>query len=435
MILREKIFNLSNKQYIFFVLIIQIAALYLSFLNLFEYDRCTEVIPRSLNLFNFNFDLLYPKMCDESFYFYGFQRFYAIYEYGYVYQDRPLYLLIGFIIFRFIYFLFYLFQLTIDSTSLLLLTSLIIQIVVVNFISYFLNLIINKKHDRVYFIIYILILLFSFEQRRYLFLPSSSNLYFLIFVFSIYSIQTKKLNGLFFGLFFTISGYGIIGFIYLLLLEVVYRKNLKNIFLNICLFFIPSLFFELTRISLGHIRGPQSGVKYIYNAEVYQQFVWFFKSFNDDYVPINNCHTINNFLNCYFDQTAGYFLIMQNYYVIFAMLFIAVIVLRKIHDKKLLIDLLCFTLFSYLFISFQGFYGFRIIYYSFGFSLFLFICILVFNLNDLLISCLTVLFIGLYTLSRSSFNDYIGLLNFSKLEFFIIFMVSISLGKKIYLKK
>ena len=39
-------------------------------------------------------------MCDELFYFHGFQWINHIYENGYVYQDRPTYLVIGFIIYR-----------------------------------------------------------------------------------------------------------------------------------------------------------------------------------------------------------------------------------------------------------------------------------------------------------------------------------------------
>lgn len=431
---KERVYNLSNKQYLLLVLLIQISALCLSFFNLFEYERCTEIIPRELNLFNFNFELIYPKMCDEPFYFQGFQWFYSIYEYGYVYQDRPLYLLIGFILYRFFYFLFYLLQFTIDPISVLLLTSLVFQIAIINFITYFVNLIIIKKHDRVYFIIYFLILLFSFEQRKYLFLPSSSTLYFFIFVFSIYSIQTRKLNGLIFGLLFTISGYGIIGFIYLLMINIFYRRNFRNILLNICLFLIPSLFFELTRISLGYIRGPQGGVRYIYSSEAYQQFVWFFKSFFNDYVPLNSCQTLNNFLNCYFNQTTEFFRIMKNYQVILIILLLASAILKKNQNKQLQIDILLFTLFSYTFISFQGYYGFRIVYYSLGFSLFLFICLLIFNINDLIISSLTAAFIGLYTLSRNSNTDYFEFLNFSNQEYFLLFMIIIFLTKNIYKK-
>ena len=40
------------------------------------------------------------------------------------------------------------------------------------------------------------------------------------FLFSIYSIQEKKINGFIFGSLFTISGYGFIGFIYQILSKV-----------------------------------------------------------------------------------------------------------------------------------------------------------------------------------------------------------------------
>lgn len=434
--LTKKIQNMSSKRYILLIIIIQLSGLLISYLNLFEYERCTELLSRNINLFDYSFELIYPKMCDEPYFFHGFQWFYSIYEYGYVYQDRPFYLLIGFIIYRLFYFLFYVLQFSIDPVSLLLLTSLFIQLFVLNSITYLINLIINKKIDRVYFIFYFLILLFSFEQRRYLFLPSNSTVYFLIFVFSIYSIQNRKLNGFLFGLLFTTSGYGVIGFIYLLLLEVVNRKNkFKNICLNIFLFLLPSFFFELVRISLGYLRGPQGGVRYIYAAEAYQQFIWFFKSLFKNYVPLNRCQTLNNFFNCYFDQTIEFFNIMKNYYVVLVLLFLATLILKQNENIKLQTELLTFTLFSYIFISFQGYYGFRIVYYSLGFSLFLFMCIHIFNMQDLLISFLVVALIGLYTLSRNSLIDFSKFLDFTNLESLLFVLIIFLIGKKLYLKK
>jgi len=433
--LTKKLRNLTIKQYILLVILVQLSGLIFSYLNLWDYERCTVVLSRNLNLFNFSFELLYPKMCDEPFYFHGFQQFDLIYEYGYVYQDRQLYLLIGFILYRFFYILFFIFQFSIDTSSLLLLTSLIIQFVVLNLSTYLVNLIINKKNDRVYFLVYFLILLFSFEQRRYLFLPSNSTLYFLIFVFSIYSIHHKKLNGFLFGLLFTISGYGVIGFIYLLLHEVIKRKNnYKNIFLNIFLFLIPSLFFELIRITLGYLRGPQSGVKYIYASEKYQQFVWFFKSFFINYVPSNRCQTLNNFFNCYFDETFGYFNIMKNYYVVLFLLLTVSVIHKKNQKIQLQIDIIAFTFFSYLFIAFQGYYGFRIIYYSLGFSLFLLICVYISNIQDLLISILIVTFIGSYTLSRDSLIEFSKFLNLSTFEIFLFLILIFLILRKLFVK-
>ncbi len=208
--IEEIIKSLDRKKYAFLIFFIQIISYFISYKNLFSYDRCTELVTRSFQLINRNFDLVYPLMCDEPFYFHGFQWIHAIYENGFPYQDRQLYLLIGFIIYRFFFVLSYLLQFIIDPVSLLLFSTLILQILVLNAITYMLSLIINGKFDRFYSIFYFLIVLFSFEQRRYFFLPSSSTIYFLIFLFSIYSIQEKKINGFIFGSLFTISGYGII---------------------------------------------------------------------------------------------------------------------------------------------------------------------------------------------------------------------------------
>ena len=95
--------NINFKFYIFLILIFEIIAVYLSYKNLFNYEGCTNVVFRDFNLFNNFISIPYPEMCDESFYFHGFQWINHIYENGYVYQDRPLYLGIGFIIYRFFF--------------------------------------------------------------------------------------------------------------------------------------------------------------------------------------------------------------------------------------------------------------------------------------------------------------------------------------------
>ena len=126
--LRRYIDQISFKKYLIFLLSFQLFAYYLSYKNLFYYLGCTENIPRYFIIHNFYFELNYPKMCDEQYYFYGFESINKIYVDGYVYQDRPLYLLIGFIIYKILSLFNPIFQ--IEKISLLLLTSLIIQILV-----------------------------------------------------------------------------------------------------------------------------------------------------------------------------------------------------------------------------------------------------------------------------------------------------------------
>lgn len=409
--IEEIIKSLDRKKYAFLIFFIQIISYFISYKNLFSYERCTELVTRSFQLINRNFDLVYPLMCDEPFYFHGFQWIHAIYENGFPYQDRQLYLLIGFIIYRFFFVLSYLLQFIIDPVSLLLFSTLILQILVLNAITYMLSLIINGRFDRFYSIFYFLIVLFSFEQRRYFFLPSSSTIYFLIFLFSIYSIQEKKINGFIFGSLFTISGYGIIGFIYQILSKVInFKKNWRIILKNLIYFILPTLFFEFFRVAMGYLRGPEHGVKYIYNAEVYQQFVWFFRSLLDpEFTPSNACQEITQFINCYINQTLNFFNYMKIYFVIFVVLLIFMLLTKNINNMNFQINIINFTLFSYIFISFQGYYQFRIIYYSLGFFLILFFCIFIYNFGDFKISLSLISLLSYYTVSRKSFNEYIDL--------------------------
>ena len=93
-------------------------------------------------------------MCDEIYYFHGFQWVHHIYQNGYVYQDRPMYLLLGFVLYRSIFAMKTLFGISFEPTSLLLFSTLIYQIIIINLASYTLIKIFNKKFERIYFHIF-----------------------------------------------------------------------------------------------------------------------------------------------------------------------------------------------------------------------------------------------------------------------------------------
>ena len=402
--------TINFKFYIFLILIFEIIAVYLSYKNLFNYEGCTNVVFRDFNLFNNFISIPYPEMCDESFYFHGFQWINHIYENGYVYQDRPLYLGIGFIIYRFFFIFSLLFGFLIEPISLLLLSSLILQIIIVNLIAYVICKTLKANFDRFYFLIFLLLVIFSFEYRLYLFLPTNSTTYLLIFAFSIYSIKNKKLSGFMYGLLFTISAYGIIGFLYELLTTIYKRKkSVKTIIKNIILFLIPYIGFELIRVLLGFFQGKEYGVKYIHAAEAeeYQQFVWFIQSlFNRSYEPFQNCHTLTEFIPCYFDITLTYFSISLFYISLCLLLFFFTLIRLKKFNYRSFSIILSFTIFNYIFISLQGFYVYRFVYYSIGFGVILLTCLFLVKIDSELLSILSVIATATYTLSRNNFQEY-----------------------------
>ncbi len=401
--------KLNHKSYLLILVLIEVLAILLSYNKLFDYQGCTQNIIREFDLFNNSFNFLYPEMCDELFYFHGFQWINHIYENGFIYQDRPLYLAIGFIIYRFFFVISMLFGFHIDPVSLLLLTSLIIQIFILNTIAYLMCKLFIGKFERFYFFIFFLITLFSFEHRIYFFLPSSSTAYFLIFIFSIYSIKNNKFNGFIYGLLFTVSGYGVVGFLYELISKFSkLKKNIKQMLKNIFLFTIPSLGFEVFRLLIGSIKGEQYGVRYVHAAEEEnQQFTWFIRTlFSDSYEPAQICHTLSEFIPCYIGITKNFFLITIFYIVLCLILFIAFLVKSKKTERKNLFYILSFSLFSYLFISFQGAYNYRFIYYSLGFSMILLICFFIFSIDNDLVSISFLSLITIYTLSRNSYEQY-----------------------------
>lgn len=427
--LQKALENINLKSYISIVFLAELFAIYLSYKNLFNYEGCTNVVFRDFILFNQFFTAEYPEMCDESFYFHGFQWINHIYENGYVYQDRPLYLGIGFLVYRFFYIISLIFGLIIDPVSLLLFSTLVFQILIVNLTAFIICKALQNRFNRFYFLIIFLFVMFSFEQRLYFFLPSNSTTYLLIFSFSIYSIKNQKLNGLAYGIFFSISAYAVIGFLYQILYEFfILRKNFKNITKNILLFSIPYLIFELIRIFLGIFQGKQYGVKYIHAAEAveYQQFVWFIKTlFDKSYIPYQNCHTLSQFFKCYLEATNSY-VSLSRFYILMCLLFFIFFCIKKWDIKnKILFHIFGFSIFNYLFISLQGFYAYRFVYYSIGFGIILLTCLFVVKIDSDFISIISVVTTSVYTLSRYSFDDYN--LSFSIFEIILITMLFIFL--------
>lgn len=401
--------KLNIKTYFFIVICVETFSIFVSYKYLFDYQGCTKNVIREFNLFNNTFNFLYPEMCDETFYFHGFQWINHIYESGFIYQDRPLYLVFGFLVYRFLFIVSVIFNFYIEPVSLLLLASLIMQILIVNMIAYIICKTLIGKFERFYFLIFLLLTLFSFEHRIYFFLPSNSTIYFLIFVFSVFSIKNDKFNGLIYGLLFTISAYGIIGFLYELIRKTFnLNKNYKQVIKNIMLFTLPYFTFETFRVIIGAVKGPQYGVRYVHAAEAEnQQFVWVLKNiFSDSYEPAQVCHTLSKFIPCYIETTKNFFSFNNFYLFLCLILLLFYYFKNKTFKTSALLNIVYFGLFNYLFISFQGAYNYRFIYYSLGFLTLLLICFLITQIKN---DSFTVLFISLfsiYTITRTNYEQY-----------------------------
>jgi hypothetical protein len=436
--IKKLINGITHINFIIFMLFVENTLIYISYRNLFNYERCTNIIQRELHLFSQFQTFTYPEMCDESYYFHGFQWVHHIYQNGYVYQDRPMYLLLGFVLYRSIFALKTFFGFSFEPISLLLFSTLIYQIIIINLASYTLVKIFNKKFERIYFLLYFIIIFCSFEIRRYLFLPSSSNFYFLIFIFSLYSINSKKLNGFIYGCLITISGYGIIGYIYQLIPKLFnLRTNIKDILINTVFLFIPTILFEFLRIFMGIFKGPGYGVRYIYNAEFYQQFVWIFKSlFSENYIPATSCQEVSKFIGCYLLETE-YFLKIMLFPIILCLIFMIIHKYKYEFTMNLeLKNLILFSIFSYFFILFQGIYSFRIIYYSLGFFFLIYLCYFFKSIENPVAGLLFSILLGTYNLSRKSWEEFN--LNFNYFELFLMFLIILLIvtnKKNIKLKK
>tara|TARA_Y100000768_G_C23980353_1_gene685419 strand:- start:1486 stop:2811 length:1326 start_codon:yes stop_codon:yes gene_type:complete len=418
--------KLNIKTYLFIVILIETFSIFISYKYLFDYQGCTKNIIREFNFFNNTFNFLYPEMCDEPFYFHGFQWINHIYEPGFIYQDRPLYLVIGFLIYRFLFVISLIFNFYIEPISLLLLTSLIIQILIVNIIAYLICKLLIGKFQRFYFLIFLILTLFSFEHRIYFFLPSNSTTYYLIFIFSIFSIKNDKFNGLFYGFLFTISAYGVIGFLYEIIRKTFkFKKNIRQITINVLLFSLPTLAFEVFRLLIGVVKGSQYAIRYVHAAEAEnQQFVWFLKNlFSNSYEPAQACHTISNFIPCYVAITKNFFSINVFYSFLCFVLLTAYLLKFKNFDKKVLFPIMLFSLFNYLFISFQGVYNYRFVYYSLGFLIILLISFFILKINNDFVTLSFLLLMSIYTLSRTTYEQYNTNLNGIELFIFVCSLI------------
>lgn len=421
--------SLNFKIYLLFVFFIQFSSILLSYRFLFDHEGCSKNINREFNLFGNQFDFIYPEMCDELFYFHGFQWINHIYEDGYVYQDRPLYLVIGFVIYRLFYVLSLIFNFQIDTVSLLLFTSFIIQILVINLISYFLSKFILGKVDKFYFLIFFLVAFFSFEYRIYLFLPANSTSYLLIFIYALYSIKNDKFNGLIYGLLFTISGYGVIGFLYEVLKKVLnFSSNFRVIIKNALLFLVPSIFFETVRLLLGRFQGPEYGIRYVHASEAYHQFTWFINSiFNSDYEPIHKCHKLSEFIPCYIELTFSFFS-KTGFYMLFAIFMFTFYFFKSKKDVNPdFLIIFNFTIFNYLFISIQGLYQYRFVYYSLGFFTVVIICYFLSQFKNDFISLFSILLLTTYTLNRNNYQQFTLEISLVELTLMLVLLIVIIL--------
>ena len=165
----------------------------------------------------------------------------------------------------------------------------------------------------------------------------------------------------------------------------------------------------MIRVLLGFSQGKEYGVKYIHAAEAeeYQQFVWFIQSlFNRSYEPFQNCHTLTEFIPCYFDITLTYFSISLFYISLCLLLFFFTLIRLKKFNYRSFSIILSFTIFNYIFISLQGFYVYRFVYYSIGFGVILLTCLFLVKIDSELLSILSVVATATYTLSRNNFQEY-----------------------------
>ena len=338
-----------------------------------NYFLCNELIDYSINLFSYNFDIIYPRSCDQPLYERGFYDLKQIFVEDFNYQDRPLYIF------------------TVALVNTVLTTVINIFNVELSFIVYVSNFLVQigiaaiciSLFKKIYFddskislldsIVISLILLLSPLFKWGVFDPSHQLLTLVAILYSIYFVKYKNIIGtkeaLLFGILYMLHRTFLITFIWVLLFQVYKRKDnffnsLKNLIQNFKFsYFIISLL--PTLIYNGYIRFVLDNKVYDANTQYWGQFVWIFDFIRGkvNYESEWHCVTVPANFICYFQDNLKLF-----FYLLIPLAFVLYFFYKtefKFSDNQKLTLSIC--LFLYLFWSFIGWYPpIRFSYYSLG---------------------------------------------------------------------
>ncbi len=379
-----------NIQILFFISIA-----YLSYFVFTQFypavDPLCYFVDYKINLFNTSYDLIYEKCQDDKEYFEGISDFSVILNSDYKYQNRPLFLLVNYIIYQLLSVIFQIsnidFQYTFELTYVIfniLFMYICLQILIKLF----------QIKNLVNIFLIILTLIFSPILKFSLFTVTNQHLTLLCFLLSLFLLQKQDVNNINFwsfilGIIYLANRGFIISALVILYILFMNSKNFK-IFLieslkNLLIFFFPNmiynLFFSLTKYEIYDVNSYYFG-QFIWLRNYLRPFINYFSNLTSRIEPVDylfyesnwHCTSLSTFYRCYLNDN----ILTLKYLSSF---FICLIVSYFLYKEKYLLSnnllkyiLLIFS-FSYIFWSFIGWYPpVRFSIYSFG-NLFLLLII------------------------------------------------------------
>lgn len=349
-----------TKIYLFSVFL-SIVLFYLIFVKriiIVDYVYCSELLT-----YTKPFNFVFPRSCDQNYYFLGFQKVSNIFNYDFNYQERPLYILFIFLINK----LVSVFRL--EEIFTLYLSVTLGQIFISSTGVYILDELLLKKHlikkSKSITISFFIILSPLFKWG--IFDPSHQLITLIVILFTIlfsevYSIEFNFKKSILYGFLFLLHREFVISFIFILLFKKFkIDKNFKvfnKYYLNFLYSYIPTILYQF------YIRFYLGQQPYDANTEYWGQFIWiaYFLLGKNKYASEWHCVSIPENFYCYLSDTLN----LINYLMVpILLIMVTLLISKKIYRFHFLG--LEFVIFLYIFWSFIGWYPpIRFNYYSLG---------------------------------------------------------------------
>lgn len=369
-----------------------------------EYILCNELVVYNFEVFNNNFNIQYPKSCDQDFYHQGFTNFLNIFLEDYNYQARPFFILSVNLVFQ----LFDNFNInqTLNALISTFLIQNLISLIVVSIIS--LSRIEKTKLSIKNQIILTSIIVFSPLFKWGIFDPSHQLLTVVVIIFYPYLLTKKgSLNlksSIYIGLLFLLHRSFLIGFLWYL-----FFSDHKNIFVNLTdkvIKFLASLIpYIVYNFGIYLFLGQ---MPYDANSTYWGQFVWLYDFIRGKirYESDWHCVTIPQNFICYFNdniKTLLYlsiplFLLLINYFIGRSKL--------SFQFKSFNYYLISLSVFIYIFWSFIGWYPpIRFSYYSIGNLVITLLALQIIEIENFTVRFLSLMSYMTYALFLNHWND------------------------------
>lgn len=363
------------------------------------------------NLKNFefkNYNFLYPISCDQESYYSAIRDLSTLFNEGYVYQGRPLYILTNSVIANILNIATFG---SFDNFENIIHVSIIIfHTIVISISGYLFFKIFENKIKNNYLNIFLVTFTFSLSPlfKWGSFDPSNQTLTLLVIMLMTYlylnfpsSISSR--TSLLIGFLVLLHRTFIVGYILLWLLFFIEKKlnfKLKTIIKTIkqiSITLIPFLIYNL------YIIVFLEQVPYDENSSHYGQFLWFplYLFTSRRYEGGWHCMEIPQFIQCYLVDNFYLFL-----YLLVPVCFIVLNLLSMKNKKfKELGGFVKFTFLMYLFYMFIGWYPpIRFSYYSVGHLIILLCIFFMFNQKNKILQFLYIISIYLYFIFLNHWN-------------------------------